>query len=46
METIIRRDPRLEWISRNRLHPDHAERCQPPPESRGPSGLLRKTHTS
>lgn len=42
METIIRRDPRLEWISRNRLHPDHAERCQPPPESRGPSGLLRK----
>lgn len=42
METIIRRDPRIEWISRNRLHPQHAEHSLPLQESRGPSGLLRK----
>lgn len=42
METIVRRDPRLEWISRNRLHPQYAEQNMPLQESRGPSGLLRK----
>lgn len=42
METTVRRDPRLEWIARNRLHPQHAELMQPVQESRGPSGLLRK----
>ncbi|MEI2263912.1 electron transfer flavoprotein subunit alpha [Erwinia sp. CGal63] len=42
METIIRRDPRTEWISRNRLHPEHTEQILPAQESRGPSGLLRK----
>lgn len=42
METLERRDPRIEWISRNRLHPQHAALCQPQQESRGPSGLLRK----
>ncbi len=24
MSEIIRRDPRREWIARNRLHPEHA----------------------
>ncbi|MCV6612072.1 MAG: electron transfer flavoprotein subunit alpha/FixB family protein [Amphritea sp.] len=43
MSDVIRRDPRVEWIARNRLHPLHgtvgvAEEA----EVRGPSGLLRK----
>lgn len=42
MEIILRRDPRLEWIHRNRLHPQHSARLQPAQERRGPSGLVRK----
>lgn len=43
LEEMLRRDPRNEWIARNRLHPLHdtvlsAEQG----ERRGPSGLLRK----
>jgi len=41
-EQILRRDPRVEWILRNRLHPLHAEYALAPAEVRGPSGLLRK----
>jgi len=41
-EQLVRRDPRIEWIQRNRLHPLHAEYTQPAGEVRGPSGLLRK----
>lgn len=43
MSDIIRRDPRIEWIQRNRLHPRHAEllAAVSGPE-RGPTGLLRK----
>jgi len=43
MSDIPRRDPRTEWILRNRLHPQHdqlvAANSGP---VRGPSGLLRK----
>jgi len=42
MSDIIRRDPRAEWIARNRLHPLHAEMSAPIAETRGPSGLIRK----
>lgn len=42
MSDIIRRDPRAEWIARNRLHPLHAEMAAPVAETRGPSGLIRK----
>ena len=42
MSDIFRRDPRREWILRNRLHPEHQLLAQPVPESRGPGGLLRK----
>jgi len=39
----IRRDPRHEWILRNRLHPRHKPMVAAQyPEERGPSGLLRK----
>ena len=42
MSDIIRRDPRAEWIARNRLHPLHAA-MQPLTHSwMGPNGLLRK----
>ncbi|KPW18015.1 Electron transfer flavoprotein, alpha subunit [Pseudomonas amygdali pv. aesculi] len=42
MSDIIRRDPRAEWIARNRLHPLHAA-MQPALNSwMGPNGLLRK----
>lgn len=42
MSDIIRRDPRAEWIARNRLHPLHAA-MQPLQNSwMGPQGLLRK----
>ncbi|MFT6916985.1 MAG: electron transfer flavoprotein alpha subunit [Motiliproteus sp.] len=39
-----RRDPRVEWIARNRLHPLHTAVSAggQVTESRGPSGLLRK----
>ncbi|MFG1495043.1 electron transfer flavoprotein subunit alpha/FixB family protein [Saccharospirillum sp. HFRX-1] len=41
MSTVIRRDPRLERIARNRLHPQHATLTMVG-EVRGPTGLLRK----
>jgi len=42
MSDIIRRDPRAEWIARNRLHPLHAA-MQPASASwMGPNGVLRK----
>ncbi|MDG6399643.1 electron transfer flavoprotein subunit alpha/FixB family protein [Pseudomonas quasicaspiana] len=42
MSDIIRRDPRAEWIARNRLHPLHAA-MQPAQTSwMGPNGLMRK----
>ncbi|MDP3846773.1 MAG: electron transfer flavoprotein subunit alpha/FixB family protein [Pseudomonas sp.] len=42
MSDLIRRDPRAEWIARNRLHPLHAS-LQPVLNSwLGPNGLLRK----
>ncbi|NUU66716.1 electron transfer flavoprotein subunit alpha/FixB family protein [Enterobacteriaceae bacterium BIT-l23] len=42
MSDIVRRDPRAEWIARNRLHPQHAATTMPAGESRGPSGLIRR----
>jgi electron transfer flavoprotein alpha subunit len=43
MSGIIRRDPRAEWIARNRLHPLHA--AMQPAQSRwmGPNGLMRRS---
>ncbi|MGL4272865.1 MAG: electron transfer flavoprotein subunit alpha/FixB family protein, partial [Pseudomonas paracarnis] len=42
MSDIIRRDPRAEWIARNRLHPLHAA-MQPVQHSwMGPNGIIRK----
>ncbi|WP_287811870.1 electron transfer flavoprotein subunit alpha/FixB family protein [Pseudomonas sp.] len=42
MSDIIRRDPRAEWIARNRLHPLHAA-MQPAQASwMGPQGVIRK----
>ncbi|PKG98885.1 electron transfer flavoprotein subunit alpha/FixB family protein [Paraglaciecola sp. MB-3u-78] len=40
MSDIFRRDPRTQWIARNRLHPLHVANIGEP--ERGPSGLLRK----
>ncbi|PPL15824.1 electron transfer flavoprotein subunit alpha, partial [Oceanisphaera arctica] len=40
MSELNRRDPRLAWILRNRLHPRHDELNGQP--TRGPTGLLRK----
>lgn len=43
LDNLFRRDPRAEWIARNRLHPLHSEMMQAGSgEVRGPSGLLRK----
>ncbi|QPI64554.1 electron transfer flavoprotein subunit alpha/FixB family protein [Vreelandella venusta] len=52
MSEIIRRDPRREWIARNRLHPDHAsvlaalgvnsEGGGAASEWLGPNGVVRK----
>ncbi|WP_439884892.1 electron transfer flavoprotein subunit alpha [Pseudomonas syringae] len=43
MSDITRRDPRAEWIARNRLHPLHAA-MQPAQTSwMGPNGVMRKT---
>jgi len=42
MSDIIRRDPRAEWIARNRLHPLHQAMQQNVAEVRGPNGLIRK----
>ncbi len=40
---LIRRDPRAEWIARNRLHPLHDSiMAANGAEIRGPSGLIRK----
>jgi electron transfer flavoprotein alpha subunit len=40
---LYRRDPRQEWIQRNRLHPLHGQVIHPKlTEQRGPSGLIRK----
>ena len=40
MSDIFRRDPRAQWIARNRLHPLHQAVATGPVY--GPSGLLRK----
>ena len=42
MSDVIRRDPRAEWIARNRLHPLHA--ALQPVQTRwmGPNGLMRR----
>ncbi len=40
--TIIRRDPRAEWIARNRLHPLHGKLQQAEARWMGPNGLIRK----
>jgi electron transfer flavoprotein alpha subunit len=40
MSDVFRRDPRAQWIARNRLHPLHVANIGEP--ERGPSGLLRK----
>ena len=46
MSDIIRRDPRAEWIARNRLHPLHAAMASAAAGGEtswaGPNGLLRK----
>jgi electron transfer flavoprotein alpha subunit len=42
MTEIIRRDPRAEWIARNRLHPLHAALRPQASQWQGPNGLLRK----
>ncbi|TYL48113.1 electron transfer flavoprotein subunit alpha/FixB family protein [Marinomonas sp. IMCC 4694] len=43
MSDIIRRDPRAEWIVRNRLHPLHLSLMEAKQgDVRGPSGVLRK----
>ncbi|NIF23238.1 electron transfer flavoprotein subunit alpha [Candidatus Pantoea multigeneris] len=42
MNDIIRRDPRREWIIRNRLHPQHHEVTMNVMTLRGASGVLRK----
>ena len=40
---LVRRDPRAEWIARNRLHPLHDSiMALHGAEVRGPSGLIRK----
>ena len=42
MSDIIRRDPRAEWIARNRLHPLHASLQTAQTSWMGPNGLMRK----
>ena len=42
MSDIIRRDPRAEWIARNRLHPLHAAMQTQQTSWMGPNGILRK----
>lgn len=42
MSDIIRRDPRAEWIARNRLHPLHAAMQKPETSWIGPNGVVRK----
>ncbi|MDD0973712.1 electron transfer flavoprotein subunit alpha/FixB family protein [Pseudomonas fontis] len=42
MSDIIRRDPRAEWIARNRLHPLHAAMQVQQSSWMGPNGVIRK----
>lgn len=42
MSDIIRRDPRAEWIARNRLHPLHAAMQKAESSWMGPNGVIRK----
>lgn len=42
MSDIIRRDPRAEWIARNRLHPLHAAMQTQQTSWMGPNGVTRK----
>ena len=42
MSDIIRRDPRVEWIARNRLHPLHASMQKAETSWMGPNGIIRK----
>jgi len=44
MRNIIRRDPRSQWIARNRLHPLHQSMQATAQEARwmGPNGIVRK----
>lgn len=42
MSDIIRRDPRAEWIARNRLHPLHAALQTAQTSWMGPNGIVRK----
>ncbi|SHF97059.1 electron transfer flavoprotein alpha subunit apoprotein [Marinomonas polaris DSM 16579] len=43
LDNLLRRDPRTEWIARNRLHPLHSSVVSAGQgEVRGSSGLLRK----
>jgi len=42
MSDIIRRDPRAEWIARNRLHPLHAALQKVEANWMGPNGVIRK----
>lgn len=42
MSDIIRRDPRAEWIARNRLHPLHASMQKAETSWMGPNGIVRK----
>ncbi len=45
MSDLIRRDPRTEWIARNRLHPLHAAMQTQQTQWMGPNGVMRKnTH--
>ncbi len=46
MSDIVRRDPRTEWIARNRLHPEHdavvAGSATQEAQWMGPNGLMRR----
>ncbi|MBA1201624.1 electron transfer flavoprotein subunit alpha/FixB family protein [Pseudomonas capeferrum] len=42
MSDIVRRDPRAEWIARNRLHPLHAAMQTQQSNWMGPGGVIRK----
>lgn len=42
MNQILRRDPRVEWIARNRLHPLHGSLQPQQATWQGPSGVVRK----
>jgi electron transfer flavoprotein alpha subunit len=42
MSDLIRRDPRAEWIARNRLHPLHSAMQPQASTWMGPTGVMRK----